>query len=154
MALHYYKIGEVAEQLNTTVRTIRYYEEEALLTPHRTNGGTRLYTKQHISRLKAINHLTKNGFSLDLIRLLGNSRKTCISGNEGSEKISKIIDDSIGDIENEINMLKALKKELSSAKKQVEKCKGCENVPSSNGCPSCPINKNLDKIEILNLIWE
>jgi len=154
MSVNYLKIGEVAELLNITVRTIRYYEEEELLEPHRTNGGTRLYTEQHLARLKAILHLTKNGFPLEVIRLIGNTRETCSTGNEGSEKISEIIDSSIKDIEEKINNLKSLKSELSAARKQVKKCSGCKNEPSSKGCPSCLINKNLSKIEILNLVWE
>jgi DNA-binding transcriptional MerR regulator len=102
-------IGEVADQLKTTIRTIRYYEDEGLLEPHRTDGGTRLYSDQHINRLKAILHLVNNGFSLEVIRLIGTTRK---------------------------------------------KCTGCENSPSSKGCPTCPVNKNLNEIEVLNLVWE
>ncbi|MFK5914434.1 MAG: MerR family transcriptional regulator [Woeseiaceae bacterium] len=154
MSLHYLKIGEVAELLKITVRTIRYYEEEELLEPHRTNGGTRLYSEQHIERLKAILHLTENGFPLEAIRLIGKTRETCSTGNEGSKKISNILDSSIKDIEEKINSLKALKSELYAAKKQVKKCAGCKNEPSSKGCPTCPVNKNLNKIEILNLVWE
>lgn len=154
MSVNYLKIGEVAELLKITVRTIRYYEEEKLIEPHRTNGGTRLYTEQHLARLKAILHLTENGFPLEVIRLIGNTRETCSTGNEGSEKISEIIDNSIKDIEGKINNLKSLKSELSAAKKQVKKCNGCKNKPSIKGCPSCPVNKNLSKIEILNLVWE
>ena len=154
MSVNYLKIGEVAELLNITVRTIRYYEEEELLEPHRTNGGTRLYTEQHLARLKAILHLTENGFSLEVVRLIGKTRENCSTGDEGSEKISGIIDNSINDIEEKINNLKSLKSELSAAKKQVKKCSGCKNEPSSKGCPSCPVNKNLGKVEILNLVWE
>ncbi|MCP3851392.1 MAG: MerR family transcriptional regulator [Gammaproteobacteria bacterium] len=44
MSTHFFKIGDVAEKLKTTVRTIRYYDEEGLLVPHRT-GGTRLYSE-------------------------------------------------------------------------------------------------------------
>lgn len=154
MSAHNLKIGEVAELLKITVRTIRYYEEEELLEPHRTNGGTRLYSSQHLARLKAILHLAENGFPLEVIRRIGKTRKTCSTGNEGSEKISNIIEGSIKDIEEKINNLKYLKSELSAAKKQVKKCNGCKNKPSSKGCPICPINKNLNKIEILNLVWE
>lgn len=154
MSVNYLKIGEVAEQLKITVRTIRYYEEEELLEPHRTNGGTRLYTEQNLARLKAILHLTENGFPLEVIRLIGNTRETCSTGNEGSKNISGIIDNSIKDIEEKINNLTLLKSELSAAKKQVKKCSGCKNEPSNKGCPSCPVIKNLNKIEILNLIWE
>lgn len=154
MTLNYFKIGEVAEILKITVRTIRYYEEEELLHPHRTDGGTRLYTEQHIDRLKAILHLTENDFPLELIRIIANTRQTCSTGDEGSEKISDIIENSITDIDEKINNLKALKSELSAAKKQVKKCSGCTNAPSSEGCPTCPVNQNLSKIEILNLVWE
>lgn len=154
MSLNYLKIGEAAELLNVTVRTIRYYEEEELLTPQRTSGGTRLYSEQHIRRLKAILHLTESGFPLELIRLIGKTRETCSTGNEGSKKISAIIDNSINDIEGKINSLKSLKAELHAANKHVKKCTGCHNEPSSNGCPTCPVNKSLNKIEILNLVWE
>ena len=154
MPVTYLKIGEVAEQLKITVRTIRYYEEEGLLKPSRTNGGTRLYTEQHLARLRAILHLTENGFPLEVIRSVGDTRETCSTGNEGSKKISKIIDNSINDIEEEIKNLESLKLELSAAKKQVKKCSGCKNKPSKMGCPACPVNKNLGKIEILNLVWD
>lgn len=154
MTQQYYKIGEIAELLKVTVRTIRYYEEESLLEPHRTEGGTRLYTDQHVVRLKAIIHLTENGFSLDIIRLFGDARKKSSTGNEGSQKISSIIDNSIDNIEEKIRTLTVLKKELLASKKVIVKCKGCKNIPSSDGCPLCPVNKNINKIEMLNLIWE
>ncbi len=154
MAQQYYKIGDLADLLKITVRTIRYYEEEKLIEPERTNGGTRIYTNQHLARLKSIIHLTRNNFSLDVIRLIGKTRETCLTGNESSKKVSKIIEHSIENIENDINNLKHLKNELFAAKKQIEKCKGCKNSPSKTGCPSCPVEKNRNKIEILNLIWE
>lgn len=154
MPQNYLKIGEVAELLDITVRTIRYYEEEQLLEPYRTDGGTRLYSKQHLARLKAILHLTENGFSLDVIRLIATTREACKTGNEGSKKISRLIDNSVKEIEDTINSLKILKAEFSAAKKQIKKCTGCKNRPSSDGCPECPVNRNLSKIEILNLVWE
>lgn len=154
MSENYLKIGEVAELLEISVRTIRYYEEEQLLKPHRTNGGTRLYTEQNLARLKAILHLAKNNFPLEVIRLIGNTRETCSTGNEGSVKISSILDASLENIEKKISNLKSLKSELSATRKQINKCNGCKNTPSSKGCPTCPVNKYLDKIDILNLVWE
>ncbi len=154
MSLYYYKIGEVADLLHITVRTIRYYEEEGLLEPDRTKGGTRLYTEQHLARLRAIVHLVENGFTLEVIRLISETRKSCLTGNEGSEKLSEVINSSVNNIENNINKLTMLKKELSAAKNLIIQCRGCNNKPSRKGCPSCPVNKNLKKIEILNLVWE
>ena len=150
----YFKIGEVARLLKTTVRTIRYYEEEGLFVPHRTDGGTRLYSRRHLDRLKAILHLADNGFSLQVIRLTSHARETCTTGDEGSKKVSEIIQTAIKDIDNKIAELDTLKKEMNAARKLVEQCRGCTNTPSSQGCPECPVNQNLEKIELLNLIWE
>ena len=154
MSDNYLKIGDVANLLKTTVRTIRYYEEEGLLEPLRTSGGTRLYSPQQVDRLKAISHLTDNGFSLENIRLIGTARNTCSTGDEGSATLSNIINVTISDIDAKINNLKMLKSELIAANKQIQQCKNCPNEPSSQGCPTCPVNRNLSKIEILNLIWE
>ena len=150
----YLKIGEVAELLKTTVRTVRHYEDEGLLESHRTDGGTRLYSEQHVNRLKAILHLVENGFSLEVIRLIGNAREKCNTGDESSKKVSAIIENTIDDLNEQIGNLETLKAELTAAKKQIKKCTGCENSPSSKGCPECPVNKSLNEIEILNLVWE
>ena len=154
MSRSYLKIGEVAEMLNTTVRSIRYYEEEGLLVPDRTDGGTRQYSEHHLGRLKAILHLADNGFSLDAIGLIGNARKTCSTGDEGSRKLTGIIDTVLNELEEKLSELDTLKSELKAARKLVAKCKGCRNEPSSKACPECPVNQNLKKIEALNLIWE
>ena len=154
MSTEHLKIGEVAELLKTTIRTIRYYEEEGLLEPHRTDGGTRLYSEQHVKRLKSILHLADNGFSIEVIRLIGSIRETCNTGNDSSKKVSAVIESEIKNINKKVASLELLKSEFTAALKQVKKCTGCTKPPSSNGCPTCPVNKNLNQIEILNLIWE
>jgi DNA-binding transcriptional MerR regulator len=154
MSFKYFKIGDVAEMLNTTVRTIRYYEEEGLLLPHRTDGGTRLYSEHHVDRLKAALHLAENGFSLDVIGLIANTRESCSTGDEGSKKVTQVIDTAISEIDGKISDLNTLRSDLKASRKLVAKCKGCSNKPSSKGCPACPVNHSLRKIETLNLIWE
>lgn len=51
-----YRIGEVAERAGVTTRTIRYYEELALLGKgaERTKGTHRLYTEADITRLQEL----------------------------------------------------------------------------------------------------
>lgn len=62
----YLQIGEVAEQLGLTPRTLRYYEEIGLLAPpSRMEGGFRLYSAADINRLENIVQLKRLlGFSL------------------------------------------------------------------------------------------
>jgi DNA-binding transcriptional MerR regulator len=66
-------IGEVAERIGLSLRTIRYYEEVGLLTPSaRTQGGFRLYTEADATRLQLVKDMKPLGFSLDEMRdLLG-----------------------------------------------------------------------------------
>jgi MerR family transcriptional regulator, repressor of the yfmOP operon len=51
-----YRIGEVAEQVGVTTRTIRYYEELGLLgpAPARTKGAHRLYREADVARLREL----------------------------------------------------------------------------------------------------
>ncbi len=53
-----YQIGEVAERTGVTQRTLRFYEEKALLQPsERMQGGFRLYSEQDIERIEQIKKL-------------------------------------------------------------------------------------------------
>jgi DNA-binding transcriptional MerR regulator len=107
-----------------------------------------------VDRLKAILHLADNGFSLDVIGLIGSARETCSTGDESSKKVTEVIDSAISEIEEKISHLNTLKSDLKASRKLVAKCRGCGNEPSSKGCPECPVNQSLGKIEALNLIWE
>ncbi len=65
-ALH---IGEVAQLLGVTQKTIRHYHQVGLLTePERSPGGYRLYTASDLTRLLRIRRLQALGLSLKQIR--------------------------------------------------------------------------------------
>ena len=67
------QIGEVAERLGLSLRTIRYYDEMGLVTPSaRTPGGFRLYTELDLYRLFVIKRMKPLVFTLEEMReLLG-----------------------------------------------------------------------------------
>ena len=58
-----YSIGELAREFDITTRSIRFYEDQGLLTPSR-QGQTRLYTNKDRVRLKLILRGKRLGFSL------------------------------------------------------------------------------------------
>ena len=63
---HLLKIGEVAERVGLSLRTIRFYEEEGLVLPEtRSAGGFRLYSRSAVGRLQTIVRLKPLGFSVE-----------------------------------------------------------------------------------------
>jgi DNA-binding transcriptional MerR regulator len=58
-----YSIGDLAREFDITTRSIRFYEDQGLLTPTR-QGQTRLYTNKDRVRLKLILRGKRLGFSL------------------------------------------------------------------------------------------
>lgn len=65
-----YHIGEIAEKLGLSTRSIRYYEELGLLKPNRTNGGFRQYTELDLNRIKMVLRFKDLGMTLEEIRAL------------------------------------------------------------------------------------
>lgn len=62
------KIGEVADRVGLSLRTIRFYEEAGLVTPDaRSTGGFRLYTEDAIDRLTLIKAMKPLDFSVEEI---------------------------------------------------------------------------------------
>jgi DNA-binding transcriptional MerR regulator len=64
-------VGQVAEQLGVTVRTLHHYDAIGLLVPSgRTSAGYRLYTVEDIERLQHVVVYRRLGFALEEIDLL------------------------------------------------------------------------------------
>ena len=59
-----YGISVTAELVGTGVQNLRLYERRGLLTPGRTTGGTRLYSRDDVARLVRITDLLDAGLNL------------------------------------------------------------------------------------------
>lgn len=65
----YMTVGELAKKMNTTVRTLQYYDKLGLLSPSaESEGGRRLYSDSDIIILHQIQSMKNLGFSLDDIK--------------------------------------------------------------------------------------
>ena len=64
-------IGTVAEKLGVAVQTVRLYEQEGLLIPHKTKSGRRMYSMHDLERLKCIRQMiTEDGLNMSGIKRL------------------------------------------------------------------------------------
>ncbi len=154
MPIRLKKIGEIAELLGTTPRTLRYYEEEGLITARRSSGGTRYYDEDDIARFRAVLRLAGIGVPLEDIRRLACEREKHPTGAQSSKEVLRFIDVLLGSVRNRQEHLARVEADLTAAALAVGGCRNCTNPPTRQGCPECPINTMLNESDILSLIWE
>ena len=59
-----YAISVAASMVSMEIQNLRVYERRGLLTPDRTDGGTRLYSPDDVDRLERIRELLADGLNL------------------------------------------------------------------------------------------
>lgn len=106
-----YRIGEFATLVNSSIKTIRYYDEIDLLKPSTIDKFTsyRYYNEDNIKEYYSIILLKRMGFSLEEIKLYKDNlcdemflkqREKIINEILEKKKIIKIIDDIRSNIVN------------------------------------------------------
>lgn len=63
-----YSIGEFSKLTNLGIHTLRYYEQEHLITPARDANGRRRYTERDVSWVEFIKRLKETGMPIKEIQ--------------------------------------------------------------------------------------
>lgn len=63
-----YTISQAAEKMNLTAFTLRYYDKEGILSPHRTQKGIRYFTDSDMDQLEMLCCLKSTGMSMKDIK--------------------------------------------------------------------------------------
>ncbi len=148
------KIGEVADRLNTTVRTLRFYEELGFVTPKRTPKGTRVYSEDDVALFDAALGVSALGLKLEELRDLSRRRESSATGSEASGKVLPELERLRHLVRDRITEYLDLEREIERADMLVRQCENCKNKPSRKGCPTCPMEQNLDRSRLVRLIWD
>ena len=80
------RIGEIADEFNVTLRTLRFYEDKGLINPKRV-GTSRFYGRREKARLRLILLGRDIGFSLEDIREMLNLYEPK-SGNQAQMRVA------------------------------------------------------------------
>lgn len=87
------QIGEVAEAVGLSLRTIRYYEETGLVPPSgRSSGGFRLYTERDVKRLLLVKQMKPLDLSLEEMGELFNVRDELVDPATPSARREELVD--------------------------------------------------------------
>jgi len=68
-------IGTVIQLTDLTARQIRYYEEQGLICPHRTEGNQRMFSLNDVDLLLEIKDLLEQGLNIAGIKKLFEMKK-------------------------------------------------------------------------------
>jgi DNA-binding transcriptional MerR regulator len=81
------RIGELATRAGVSVRALRYYEEQDLLTSERSSGGQRQYPESAVDRIRLIQQLYAAGLtSKAIVELM----PCVIDGNATPELLDRL----------------------------------------------------------------
>jgi len=120
-----YRIGDVANELDISADTLRYYEKIGLLLRvTRSDSGIRFYREKDLSRIRFIKRAQRMNFSLaeigELLKMRDNPQKA-------RNEVRQLTASKLAEIETHVNELSTLRSELQLL---LNLCQG-----TVDGCP-------------------
>ena len=116
-----YIISDLATEFDISSRTIRFYEEKGLISPQRTKGNQRIYSRRDRARLKLILRGKRFGYSLDEIAEMIGMTDLNMSEVEQIEKSLDYAKKKLAEIRDRIKDLELLEGDLLSVKAKLDK---------------------------------
>lgn len=119
--------GEVAEQADVNVQTVRYYERRGLLPePPRTSGGFRQYRPEHVARIRFIKRAQELGFTLEEANELLDLRATPDADRADVRAVAQEKQEEVRRKIRDLQRIQATLDDLIAA---------CEGHGSTDACP-------------------
>jgi len=115
------QIGDLAEKLGITTRTIRLYEKMGLVDPpKRTDGKVRYYEKGDVKRFKFVLKVKELGLSLeemkDLADLFNREEKT---PEKIMPRLIELLDDHLVNIKQKVATLQSLDRDITAYRQRI-----------------------------------
>lgn len=128
----YYQIGELANLVEMSPRTIRYYEEIGLLNSvKRIEGGKRVYTDKDYQRLKFIQRLKHLGLTLSEMHELEDIYQIHRTNKKVLPRLLELLDSHAEKIDTRIANLMKLKTEIMDYKEKIRQKLNLDENPQT-----------------------
>lgn len=133
--------GDMARLSKSTLRTVRFYEEEGILRPMaRTEGGHRLFERDELDRLLLVIDMRAAGLSLGEIKALLEMKAHAASGGDAAKQATRELAQRVRELDAKLAALTRLREDLLKTSAVVAGCQPCgghELFPE--GCDRCAI---------------
>ncbi len=105
------RIGQLAKQLNTTTKTLRFYEDIGLFTSiARSDAGYRLYDAKSINQARLVLQLRRLGLTLKELNELLNSKDT----RSFRQRVTSLMDEKLRDTDENLVVLQGRRDDLAA----------------------------------------
>ena len=148
------KIGDVAREVGVSVSTLRFYEQKALISPGRSEGGTRTYSDEDVERFKAIQVYSATNVSLDALANLATIRRQNKTGDAASKEVAATLSRLADGIDNRIRQLQSALADLKTAEERLVACHGCRKRPTRSNCGTCAVAPSLLDCQVMHVVWD
>ncbi|RUO21298.1 MerR family transcriptional regulator [Aliidiomarina iranensis] len=109
----FFSIGDLAKEFDITTRSIRFYEDQGLMSPER-RGQTRIYTQKDRVRLKLILRGKRLGFTLAETKTLFDMYDRDGSSVNQLQTMLRLIDDKKLALRQQLEDIKVVLHELTA----------------------------------------
>ena len=107
------RIGELSRRTGASVRSIRYYDQEGLVTSRRLANGYREFDDPTVERVRAIRDLLGAGFTLDELRSLAECLQACPDDARCSARTASLYRRKLERVEGQMRVLATLRRRLT-----------------------------------------
>ena len=114
-----FTISALAEEFDISTRTIRFYEEKQLISPKRTDGNQRVYSRRDRARLKLILRGKRFGYTLEEISDIIGMTEVDFDEEDQIKKALKFGKVRLSELRERINELTLLEQDLLSFQEKI-----------------------------------
>ncbi len=145
----------MARLSNTTLRTVRFYESEGLISSQaRADGSHRKFAPAELKKLQIISDLREAGLSLQEIKALAGLKGRCDNPRSAAHEMSAALGRRIDELQQRIQTLARVRTELSSTIATIQRCRDCREPAFPARCASCDVTNQPESSRATELLWK
>lgn len=142
--------GDMARLTGSTLRTVRFYEQEGLIEPlERKQRGHRYFAPAQLEKLRFALDLREAGMGLAEIKQMFALREKSASSRAASSEMGSLITERIGEVQEKIARLRRLREELSAMASSLTECESC----TRESCDGCDLLESEALPKTLRVLW-
>lgn len=147
--------GEMARRSGTTLRTVRFYESEGLITSMaRADGTHRRFSVDEFRKLQIISSLRDSGLSLQRIKELISIKGHCATPQVAAAEVTAALCAQLADLDRRIDTLQALKSDLLATVGVLRTCQTCTEPGFPARCNKCSVVDRPECARSTHLLWK